>query len=306
VVAVDVTAGIEQAVADLEPGGQLVDMFELTGGVSANVLGLEIATPAGGRRRVVFRQHRSAEFKQHGQTVTVTEYGVLAALHREGLAVPEPYLCNDSGAVTAPYLILDWVDGSTELAADHLPGALEQMAQFLVGLHALDPSSLHLPGLEPIEDPVAAVVAYLPSTEAGDHARAMLGSRALQHGVNRCVLLHGDYWPGNVIWHDGRLVAVIDWEDARLGDPLADLATARVELLCRYGDAAMDRFTSQYVAAHHATIGPLGLDSLALWELYVSAAALAKMGDWGLEPAEEAQRRRRTERFFDRAARQLG
>jgi aminoglycoside phosphotransferase (APT) family kinase protein len=108
------------------------------------------------------------------------------------------------------------------------------------------------------------------------------------------------------MWQDGRLVAVIDWEDARLGDPLADLATARVELLCRYGDDAMERFTNQYLAAHHDTIGPLRLDSLAVWELYVSAAALATMGDWGLEPAEEAQRRRRTERFFDRAARQLG
>ena len=100
-------------------------------------------------------------------------------------------------------------------------------------------------------------------------------------------------------------MAVIDWEDARLGDPLADLATARVELLCRYGDEAMERFTDRYLVAHHDTIGPLELDSLALWELYVSAAALGTMGDWGLEPAEEAQRRRLTERFFERAAQQL-
>ncbi len=299
-------SGIEQAVAELEPGGQLVEVFELTGGVSANVVGVEIATSAGRRRRVVFRQHRSAGFKQHVETVTATEYGVLAALHRSGLAVPEPYLYNDSAAASAPYLIIDWVDGSTELALSHVPAACDQMAQFLVGLHSLDPSSLPLPGVEPIEDPLAAVVAHLPSTEAGDHARAMLESGGVQRVVNRCVLLHGDFWPGNVIWQDGRLVAVIDWEDACIGDPLADLATARVELLCRHGDEAMERFTDQYLAAYHGTIGPLRLDSLALWELYVSAAALAAMGDWGLPPAEEAQRRRRTGRFFDRAVRRLG
>jgi hypothetical protein len=68
----------------------------------------------------------------------------------------------------------------------------------------------------------------------------------------------------------------------------------------------MERFTNHYLAAHHDTIGPLRLDSLALWELYVSAAALATMADWGLEPAEEAKRRRLAERFFQRAARQLG
>lgn len=303
--AVDVRAGIEDAVAALEPGGQLVGVFELPGGVSANVLGLEIVTPAGGRRRVVFRQHRSSDFKQHGHTVTATEYDVLAALHREGLAVPEPYLYDDSGAVTAPYLVIDWVAGSTELAPRHLRAALDQMARFLVTLHSLDPSSLQVRGLEPIEDPVVAVADHLPSTEAGQHARAVLGSGAFRRGINRSVLLHGDYWPGNIIWQDGRLVAVIDWEDARLGDPLADLATARVELLCRYGDEAMERFTDQYVAAHDETTGPLRLDSLAVWELYVSASALATMAGWGLDPAEEAQRRRRTQRFFERAARQL-
>jgi aminoglycoside phosphotransferase (APT) family kinase protein len=302
----DVATGIERAVAQLEPGGRLVAIHPLTGGVSATVLGLEIATADGGRRRVVFRQHRPADFKQHGQTVTMTEYGVLAALHGQGLAVPEPYLLDDSYSVTDPYLIIEWVDGSTMLAPDELPAALDQMARFLVELHALDPSALPLPEVEPIEDPLAAVVPYLPSTPAGDRARTVLGSGDLRPGVNRCVLLHGDYWPGNVMWQKGRLAAVIDWEDARLGDPLADLATARVELLCRYGDEATERFTTGYLAAHGDTIGPLPLDSLALWELYVSAAALATMGAWGLEPDEEAQRRRHTERFFEAAARQLG
>ena len=302
---VDLTSGIEHAVTQLEPEGELVGMVELTGGVSANVVGLEIATPAGHRRRVVFRQHRSADFKQHGRTVTATEYGVLAALHGEGLAVPEPFLCDDSGAVTAPYLLIEWVDASTELAAEQLPSALDQMAQFLVGLHALDPTSLPLPALEPIEDPVAGVIPYLPPTGAGDRVRATLGSGAVDGDANRSVLLHGDYWPGNVMWRDGRLVAVIDWEDARLGDPLADLATARVELLCRYGAEAMERFTDRYLAGYRDDVGPLRLDSLVRWELYVSAAALATMGGWGLAPAEEAQRRRDTEGFFERAARRL-
>jgi aminoglycoside phosphotransferase (APT) family kinase protein len=303
---VEVAPEIRRAVAQLEPGGELVGLQTLTGGVSANVLGLEIATAAGGTRRVVFRQHRTGTFKQHGQTATAREYGVLAALHGAGLAVPEPYSYEDSEAVTARYLIIEWVGGSTELHPDDVPAALDQMARFLVGLHSLDPSALPLPVLEPIEDPLVAVIPYLRATEAGHRASAVLGTVALEPGVDRCVLLHGDYWPGNVIWQDGRLVAVIDWEDARLGDPLADLATARVELLCRYGDEAMEQFTTLYLAAYHDAVGPLPLESLAVWELYVSGAALATMTEWGLEPHEEAQRRRRTERFFEVAVRQLG
>jgi aminoglycoside phosphotransferase (APT) family kinase protein len=108
------------------------------------------------------------------------------------------------------------------------------------------------------------------------------------------------------MWHVRRLVAVIDWEDACLGDPLADVATARVELLCRYGAEAMEQFTTRYLAMADDTTGALRLDSLLLWELYVSAAALATMADWGLDRAEEARRRQLTEGFFDRAARELG
>lgn len=42
----------------------------------------------------------------------------------------------------------------------------------------------------------------------------------------RPVLIHNDLWPSHILWNRRahRPVAVIDWEDARLGDPAADLA----------------------------------------------------------------------------------
>jgi aminoglycoside phosphotransferase (APT) family kinase protein len=301
----DVKSEIERAVAKLEPGGQLVGMRELAGGVSADVFGLDIATSSGARRRVVFRWHRSDHFKQHTKSVSAKEYGLLAALHGRGFAVPEPYVYSDTDADSAPYMIIEWIDGSTDVAFGDLPMALDQMAQFLVGLHSLDPRSLHLPELEEVEDPLTAIVPYLPPTEAGERVRVALASQALARDQNRSVLLHGDYWPGNVMWHERCLVAVIDWEDACLGDPLADVATARVELLCQFGAKAMEQFTTRYLAMAHDSAGPLRLDSLLLWELYVSAAALSTMGSWGLEPAEEARRRRLTEGFFDRATSEL-
>jgi aminoglycoside phosphotransferase (APT) family kinase protein len=303
---VDVGAAIEHAVAQLEPGGELVGLRELTGGVSADVFGLEIATSAGGTRRVVYRRHRADSFKQRVQSVTAKEHGLLAALHGAGLAVPEPYLYDDSDAVIGPYMVIEWIDGSTIVEAHDVSRALDQMAQFLVGLHSLDLPSLQLPQLESIEDPLTAIVAYLPPTASGERVRAAIDSGSLERAPARSVLLHGDYWPGNVLWRERGLVAVIDWEDACLGDPLADVATARVELLCQYGTEAMEQFTSRYLALAHDAAGPLRLDSLLLWELYVSAAALATMSEWALEPSEEARRRRLTEGFFDRAARELG
>jgi aminoglycoside phosphotransferase (APT) family kinase protein len=40
------------------------------------------------------------------------------------------------------------------------------------------------------------------------------------------VWLHGDPHPANVLVHDGRLRALIDWGDVTSGDPASDLATA--------------------------------------------------------------------------------
>ena len=303
---VEVSPGIEQAVAELEPGGQLVGWRALTGGVSADVFGLDIATSDGGRRRVVVRRHRAVDFKQHGLTVTAKEYHLLAALHRLGLAVPEPYLYVDTDPTSAPYLVMEWVDGSTELTGERATGGAgpdgpSSWSSCMASIRR----SLQVSELEPIEDPRVAIVDYLPSTDVGREVAAWIASGDVEQDLNRRVVLHGDYWPGNVLWQHGRLMAVIDWEDASLGDPLADLATARVELLCRYGDDAMERFSTRYLELHRDTIGPLRLESLPLWELYVSAAALAAMGDWGLEPSEEARRREQTQRFFDRAARQI-
>jgi len=39
-------------------------------------------------------------------------------------------------------------------------------------------------------------------------------------------IVHGDWAPYNVVWHEGRIVGVIDWDLARPGDPREDLAFA--------------------------------------------------------------------------------
>jgi aminoglycoside phosphotransferase (APT) family kinase protein len=300
----EATPAIERAVAALAPGAQIVDVRAVTGGVSATVVRVDLEV-ADVRRRVLFRQHGGAEFKQHARTVAEKEYHLLVALHRAGLAVPEPLWFEPARSDAAPSLVLDWVDGSTEVTGEELAAALDQMADFLVRLHGLDPGALDVE-LEPVEDPVAGVIPLLPASDAGRAALGRLTGDHVTPDPARLVLLHGDFWPGNVIWQQGRLRAVIDWEDAALGDPLADLATARVELLCRFGDEAMERFTTRYVEQHCEQIGPLPLAALPVWELYVSAAALGSMGAWGLDPDDEARRRRETGRFFEMALAQLG
>jgi aminoglycoside phosphotransferase (APT) family kinase protein len=99
-------------------------------------------------------------------------------------------------------------------------------------------------------------------------------------------LLHGDFWPENLLWQQGAVAAVVDWEDAALGDPLSDVAASRVELRYKFGKGSMRRFTEAY-AKHHK----VDRARLALWQVYVAAAAQRYMGGWGLDPALEAHMR---------------
>jgi len=82
-------------------------------------------------------------------------------------------------------------------------------------------------------------------------------------------VLHGDCWPGNLLWRDGRLAGVIDWEEAAFGDPMADLANIRLEIARQFGTAAMGMLTAEYRTRRHAA----GTATLPAWNLCAAVRA---------------------------------
>ena len=257
-----------RAVARFAPGATMLDHRPLDGGVSAEVHGLTVRTAAGDEQRFVLRRHQSSEWKPHAANATLTEHRLLAALHHVGLTVPKPLSVDESGDLFgSPYFVLEFVEGSTELTDAAFLEAMTPIAEFLARLHALDSNLAALPDLPAREDPVQNLPKYLPATDLGDAVRARLAAHPDFAGPRaKPAITHGDYWPGNLLWRDGRLVAVIDWEDAALGDPMCDVACARVELLCAHGQPAMDRFTKQCSQSRRALRSRPG--ALVAWEIY--------------------------------------
>ena len=49
------------------------------------------------------------------------------------------------------------------------------------------------------------------------------------------VFLHGDVWPGNVLWNGDRCVGLIDWKEAGVGHPGVDLAYLRLSAAVHHG-----------------------------------------------------------------------
>jgi aminoglycoside phosphotransferase (APT) family kinase protein len=261
----------------LAPEGRVVRVRPLHGGVSSSVHLINLETTDGHREAVIVRRYGA-----YAQAVEpegcAREFRILSELTRLGQPVPEPLLLDsDGGPFGAPTVVMSRLPGRPLLAPRDLSDYLVQLAEALVSLHALPVDAFaFLP-----DQQLYVERALQPDRQPSSDALQVAVWRAAQSGwarvaktQRRRAVLHGDYWPGNVLWRRGRLIGIVDWEQPRLGDPTKDVATCRGDLSILFGLEAADEFLRAYRAAggHVA--------DLAFWELLVSTWALREINGW--------------------------
>ncbi|MCC7368144.1 MAG: phosphotransferase family protein [Chloroflexi bacterium] len=174
------------------------------------------------------------------------EHRILAALAPAGtVPVPRPLAaCDDVSVLGAPFFVMEALDGDAirfelppGLAAAPLPLRFElglQVVDALAALHRVDPAAIGLGDLGPPAGYVPrqirrwrgqlehARVRPVPDLDwAADWLEAHQPPEPA--GVR---IVHGDYRLDNVLFSQEpppRLLGIVDWELATLGDPLADL-----------------------------------------------------------------------------------
>jgi aminoglycoside phosphotransferase (APT) family kinase protein len=288
---------IAQLIRRLDPQAKLLRTWALQGGVSAQMTAFEIALPGGRTRTLIVRQHGEVE-RRGNPRIAADEFRLLQALQTVRLAVPAPlYLDTSREILPAPYLVLEYVEGAPEFAPPDLDDLVRQLASYLAQVHRVDLSNPALPFLRRHGKGYGPRPGELDvSLQEGRIRDALEAAWPLAH-LNEPALLHGDFWPGNVLWKDGRLVAVVDWEDARVGDPLADVGNARLELLWAFGREAVQRF----MEAYQSRMPNLDLADLPFWDLCAALRPAGKLAGWGLDPATENAMRERHRWFVDQA-----
>jgi aminoglycoside phosphotransferase (APT) family kinase protein len=172
------------------------------------------------------------------------EYRFLTALHGTTVAVPRPvHLCTDPSVLGAPFYVMEAVPGRVyrrrEEVAALTPTQRHELGTALVdqmiALHQIDPATVGLSDVGRPRDYLSRQLArwtrQYDSIRVRDLPEVDPLSRALQQAVpelTTAAIVHGDYRLDNVIV-DGdapeAIRAVLDWEMATVGDPLADLAT---------------------------------------------------------------------------------
>jgi aminoglycoside phosphotransferase (APT) family kinase protein len=270
---------LEKLAQKIDPQSKFLRAWPLTGGVSAQVMAIEIARADGQTQKMIARRHGDADF-ENNPGVAADELKLMQILKDAGVAVPAPLYLDDSGDIfDRPAIVIEFIDGKTEFSPTNLDDMMRQMAVSLVKIHCVDCAYLDFLPQHTFE----ALSENFDDSFDVRRIREILESapRGNPHG-----LLHGDFWPGNVLWRDGQLAAVIDWEDAALGDPLIDLANGRLEILWALGAEAMENFTRQYQAAN-----AIDLSGLPYWDLRVALRNVEKIGGWGLEVGVEKRMR---------------
>lgn len=293
-----------RVVQKIDPQSKLLRTWELNGGVSAQVTALEIERPGGRTQKMIVRRHGPVDL-EHNPQIAADEFRLLQLLHSAGLAVPRSYSLDQSGEIfSTPYVVIEYIDGKPDFAPAHLDNLILQLATHLSRIHAVDCSQLDLSFLPEQENIYTRKLRERPanvdeSLHEG-HIRDVLEAAWPIPQHNPPGLLHGDFWPGNILWKDGRLVAIIDWEDAALGDPLADLANSRLEMLWAFGIDAMQRFTH-----HYQSMTTIDFTNLPYWDLCAALRPISNIARWGLDELTEKSMREGLAWFITQAFEQL-
>jgi aminoglycoside phosphotransferase (APT) family kinase protein len=172
------------------------------------------------------------------------EHRVLAALHGAGFPVPRPLLlCEDNSVIGTSFYLMEHVAGRIFWDAS-LPGCApnERSALYfamnatLAHLHRLDWRALGLGDFGKPENYAARQLARWrrqyenarsePSPDIDRLIEWLEDHLPADTPQMPTSIVHGDFRIDNLIFHpeEPRVIAVLDWELATLGHPLADLA----------------------------------------------------------------------------------
>jgi aminoglycoside phosphotransferase (APT) family kinase protein len=267
--------------AELQPGARLGGVRRLKGGVSSGMHAVQLVGPGEASRWVVVRRY--GEWRvTHQPQAPAQEWATLTALARVGAPTPRPLWIDPEGKLFGcPTLVTTMMPGRGDLLPRNPTRWATELAQALATIHAapLLPDELAI-----LPDQRATLTRFLeadappPELAAQPHgADVWEAMRRLWPSVAPVPprIVHGDFWPGNTLWQRGRLTAIIDWEQARRGNPAQDVGCCRQDLALLLGPGVADEFRRAYEAATGSPV-----QQLPFWDLYMITWSLGQLDNW--------------------------
>ena len=225
-----------------EPNATIEKSGFISGGFSKFTIGLTLGNVKSLPQEIVLRGDASATF---GGASVVDEFNVVKALYDNGVRVPRPLALEPSGGVFgSPFLLAErkpgttlghtfnlpkpnkavCIDVATQLAKAHqVP--LAALGQKFNSVHATSSAK----ALSWVDE---GYNNWLPLNMPSPVFKTAFEWLRRNAGINDKVpraLTHGDYSLANVLVHEDKVSAILDWEFAHVGNPVYDLCYHRYQ-----------------------------------------------------------------------------
>jgi aminoglycoside phosphotransferase (APT) family kinase protein len=180
-----------------------------------------------------------SETKMTGsRRVPQAEFKMIRLMEQQGIPVPHMLWVDPDGAwLERPFSVARWIDGEADLTklaeARNVDAILADYVDILGRLHNLDPRAAGVDFLGNPSTATAALEQVELFAEGFDRQRLeefpaisymIRWLRKNQPEAHRVSVIHGDFRLGNFMWDDAGIVAMLDWEQCHVGDPLEEIA----------------------------------------------------------------------------------
>jgi len=264
-------AALEAFLRSVHPDGDAVQLLAMTraeGGSGKQTYFITIAGRDGAARELVVRKADRTLMMTTGAYLIEREFHLLSAVAATGFLAPKPLWFGSDVAGTdgGNFFIMERMPG--KIPGTYLGGAahieedlLLELAEHLARLHniPLDHFRSYIERYEPptlLEETIEActrrtveewrayaTTAHQHPSPAHEYMIDWL-SRNVPANSGTPVLVHGDFNTHNILIHEGRVGAVLDWEGALFGAPELDLAYIRPHISRHI---AWDKFVGRYL-----------------------------------------------------------
>lgn len=248
-------------------------------------------------QRVVLRRFSGPRWSTAGPGAAVNEAKVLKIL--EGSAVPAPRLLAVDAAgerCGTPSVLMEFMPGRRMLLPD-MNALVTALARAMAAIH-----DVTAPAVASLPDETAAILRELDRESAatdevqhpglewqvvserrpsssGDGLDATLwqlvGEQWPPLLATSSHLIHNDFSTSNLLFVDGHLTAVLDWEDSARGHLAYDVSFCRMSTALTLGVEVGDLVKAAYEAEVGAPV-----ENLPWWDLVAAARLQPDLGTW--------------------------
>ena len=228
---------LKWAAAAIGSGARVIDVRPLHGEEAPWLLSIE---HAGSTTAAVLKGGPPSPRVWH--SMIATGAAALEAAERYGLSAPRLISADLDGGKTGDVTTLETVvPGSTMWPAPPAAERLRAAGAALAQVHAIAMTPTeHLPFRpRPISvDDFAAGRrnGRMATTRLLEEADQLITAHGLPAGGT--VFVHGDVWPGNIVWTGDEVPVLIDWKTAGVGAPGVDLGELRKQVAIIFGPEA--------------------------------------------------------------------